>query len=529
MKKLTTILFLTLSFAAFSQRTKENNPPTKTETGQTNTGNPNSSGQINLISPADAKGFEATEINKPILFRWAPVVPRPQGPVIYRLRVWQLMQGQNGTQAMSANQPVVTKDVSNVTQASVTVLTGPCKPPYLCDFIWAVEAISSSDATKSYGRSGAFSFMINEAKSVNAQGDPIHGVDIKLGFETKCDPIHGVDIKLGAIAKNANGDPVHGVDIKLGSAIKVTNANGDPVHGVDVKLGAVTKSVSANGDPVHGVDVKLGVKSASAQGDPIHGVDIKLGFEGKKEDVDQIQNVEIIVTVMATNANGDPAHGVDVKLGVKSVSANGDPVHGVDIKLGSKNLANGDPVHGVDIKLGATQRRDKELDKNQPQSKALDKELDKNQPQSKALDKELDKNQPQSKALDKELDKNQPQSKALDKELDKNQPQSKALDKELDKNQPTAKSMNAKQDLHPVSLPIEKIIYDAAGNIVEIVLKQSTAMPSPKVVVAGSKSISGSAYQPGIPSWGDDPSKNCKTVYCHNPLHSAGCGWLECK
>lgn len=34
-----------------------------------------------------------------------------------RLKVWQLMQGQNGTQAMRSNKPIVTKDVDNITQA----------------------------------------------------------------------------------------------------------------------------------------------------------------------------------------------------------------------------------------------------------------------------------------------------------------------------------------------------------------------------------------------------------------------------
>jgi hypothetical protein len=439
-----------------------------------------------LINPENDKVFTEAELSRPVTFRWTTLVPKPQQPVTYRLKVWQLMQGQSSAEAMRTNQPIVTKDVDNITQTVVNgIYTGPCKPPYLCDFVWAVEVINIDEIAggKTYAASEQYSFKFNVAtdvvaglatadnkgnagntgmsggKNLNANGDPVHGIDIKLGFDSKCDPVHGAAIRLGVIAKNANGDPVHGIDIKPGSMIKVTNANGDPVHGVDIKLGAITKSVSANGDPVHGIDIKLGVKSASANGDPVHGIDIKLGFEGKKEDVDKIQTVEIIATIRATNANGDPVHGIDIKLGVKSVNANGDPVHGVDVKLGVKSVsANGDPVHGIDIKLGAT-------------------------------------------------------AKKQDKELDKMQP----------------KKLQTGNDLHPVSLPIEKIVYDAGGNIIEIVLKKNTAAPSPKVVVAGSNSISGGAYQPGQPSWGDDPYKNCKTVYCHNPLHSTGCGWLECK
>ncbi len=447
MKQILAILFLVISVTAISQRTKENNPG-KTETVPTTTGNPNSSGQINLISPADGKIFEANEISQPILFRWAPVVPRPQTPVTYRLRVWQLMQGQNATQAMSSNQPIVTKEVSNITQASVAMPIGPCKPPYLCDFIWSVEALNSNDkgSGKNYGRSGVFTFKANE-KKLNAknQGDPVHGVDVKLGFETKskCDPILGVDIKLGIIARNSQGDPVHGVDVKLG-AITAKNSNGSSIPGVDVKSGTVTKNLNAQGDPVHGVDVKLGA-IARSQGDPVHGVDVKLGFEGKQADLDQIQSVDLVVTVNATDANGDPAHGVDVKLGAVAKNIKGDPVHGVDVKLGLRNAAQGDPVHGVDVKLGAA-LKDATVD-GPPHS------------------------------------------------------------------------FPEYMKPHAMNLPIEKIVYDAAGNIIEIILRTKEGSPVPKVVVAGSNSISGEE---------NTPKKKCRTVYCHNPLHPPGCGWQEC-
>ncbi|MDP2413574.1 hypothetical protein [Daejeonella sp.] len=88
-----------------------------------------------LLSEADAM--------KAINFRWTPVVPKPHEPVTYRIKVWQLMQGQNGAQAMKANQPIFTKDVDNITQVVINKLvTGPCLPPYLCSFIWNVQALS---------------------------------------------------------------------------------------------------------------------------------------------------------------------------------------------------------------------------------------------------------------------------------------------------------------------------------------------------------------------------------------------------
>ncbi len=96
------------------------------------------------VAPINGKSFSADEASHPITFRWTPIVPKPQ-QVIYRLKVWQLMQGQTGSQAMRTNQPIVTKDVDNITQTTVAgIYTGPCRPPYLCDFIWTVEAIDSN-------------------------------------------------------------------------------------------------------------------------------------------------------------------------------------------------------------------------------------------------------------------------------------------------------------------------------------------------------------------------------------------------
>lgn len=96
-----------------------------------------------LITPENKKTFTEAELQRPVIFRWTPLVPRPKEAVTYKLRVWQLMQGQTGTQAIRTSQPIITKDVDNITQAVVTgILTGPCKPPYLCDFVWNVQAVN---------------------------------------------------------------------------------------------------------------------------------------------------------------------------------------------------------------------------------------------------------------------------------------------------------------------------------------------------------------------------------------------------
>ena len=128
-----------------------------------------------LIVPANENKFPKKDILKPITFRWTPLVPKPRDPVTYRLRVWQLMQGQNGMQAMQANQPIVTKDVDNITQAIVTnILTGPCRPPYLCDFIWSVQALNKEGKPmgRNNGTSEPFVFKIAD-DNINTKIDSV--------------------------------------------------------------------------------------------------------------------------------------------------------------------------------------------------------------------------------------------------------------------------------------------------------------------------------------------------------------------
>jgi hypothetical protein len=117
-----------------------------------------------LVSPNEGKTFTANEISAPVIFRWTPVVPKPQS-VTYRLKVWQLMQGQSGSQAMRSNQPIVTKDVDNITQAVVSgIYTGPCRPPYLCDYVWQVQAVDREDHPigNNEGKSELWAFKVAE-------------------------------------------------------------------------------------------------------------------------------------------------------------------------------------------------------------------------------------------------------------------------------------------------------------------------------------------------------------------------------
>lgn len=116
------------------------------------------------LQPSNNASLTADDVKKPLPFRWTPLVPKPTEPVTYRLRVWQLMQGQNQTQAMNVNQPVIIKDIDNLTQYNVTnLLTGPCKPPYLCDFVWNVQALNKDGKPigSNNGTSEPFGFTVS--------------------------------------------------------------------------------------------------------------------------------------------------------------------------------------------------------------------------------------------------------------------------------------------------------------------------------------------------------------------------------
>lgn len=53
------------------------------------------------------------------------------------------MQGQTPVAAMKNNKPVAERAVTDNTETSISnLLTGPCRPPYLCDFVWNVQALN---------------------------------------------------------------------------------------------------------------------------------------------------------------------------------------------------------------------------------------------------------------------------------------------------------------------------------------------------------------------------------------------------
>ena len=204
------------------------------------------SNSIVLLSPADGKLIAIEDASKSVIFRWTAVSPKPKETVSYRLRVWQLMEGQNAAEAMRVIQPVVTKEITNITQTAIgNLYTGPCKPPYMCDFVWAVEAFTGDDiaAGKPYGTSENYSFKFRVDGQNNIDKESDNSQSARAGDKR-------ID-KSWPTVKNhdANGDPVHSVDVKPG--IKSTGK-------VEKELdkNQPQKNLDANGNPIRPLDVK---------------------------------------------------------------------------------------------------------------------------------------------------------------------------------------------------------------------------------------------------------------------------------
>jgi hypothetical protein len=124
------------------------------------------------ISPANGIVLSEADFKKPLTFRWTPVIPKPQESVTYRLRVWQLMEGQSIGQAIK-QQPILGNDVGQygITQATVIVqLTQPVTYPSL---VWNVQALNrnGNPIGENNGTSEAFVIVINP---VNDQPSVIH-------------------------------------------------------------------------------------------------------------------------------------------------------------------------------------------------------------------------------------------------------------------------------------------------------------------------------------------------------------------
>jgi hypothetical protein len=121
------------------------------------------------IIPTKQKLFTGTAVKAPIVFRWTPLLPKPQTQVIYKLKVWQLMQGQTAAAAIKANVPFYEKEIVGLTQLTVSnVFNTTCELPYLCEFVWNVQAVNKEGIVfgNNNGTSEFFTFSITSSEKI---------------------------------------------------------------------------------------------------------------------------------------------------------------------------------------------------------------------------------------------------------------------------------------------------------------------------------------------------------------------------
>lgn len=116
---------------------------------------------ITLGTPASNAIIALDEAKQTVNFKWSVGPTSPM--VTYRLRVWQLMQGQNGAAAMRDNTPIIDRNTDINSIIVQGMVTGPCNPPYLCDFVWNVTIAErdSNGTIKETVVSNTGSFSVN--------------------------------------------------------------------------------------------------------------------------------------------------------------------------------------------------------------------------------------------------------------------------------------------------------------------------------------------------------------------------------
>ncbi|HMD01111.1 MAG TPA: hypothetical protein VKH37_13200 [Ferruginibacter sp.] len=69
-----------------------------------------------LMMPYNEQILDGQKAQTAIMFRWTPVLPRTTSPVTYRIQVFEVLNYQTPVQAVRANQPLLDRELINVTQ-----------------------------------------------------------------------------------------------------------------------------------------------------------------------------------------------------------------------------------------------------------------------------------------------------------------------------------------------------------------------------------------------------------------------------
>jgi hypothetical protein len=111
------------------------------------------------LAPINGAQLKPEDAKKPLIFRWTPIVPKPQG-VVYKLKVWQLKNEQTATAAIKSNTPIIDKEIKEITQFVKPNLMGDIEMVNnKAALVWNVQAINEQGAV--LGSSEPTNFMVS--------------------------------------------------------------------------------------------------------------------------------------------------------------------------------------------------------------------------------------------------------------------------------------------------------------------------------------------------------------------------------
>jgi hypothetical protein len=106
------------------------------------------------VMPLNEGTIDALAAQTAIIFRWTPLVPRPQTPVTYRIQVFEVQPGQAPMQAFRSNLPLLDKPVTATTQ-----------------YIWQPQiSMEAADTALNNGKGKKFIWTI---QTLDAAGQPV--------------------------------------------------------------------------------------------------------------------------------------------------------------------------------------------------------------------------------------------------------------------------------------------------------------------------------------------------------------------
>ena len=92
----------------------------------------------NNVTPADETSLSATDILKPITFRWSPLVMQNMKMIIYNLLVWEVEEGQTPYEALYNNLPLIDENIRSLT---THIVTPGIIENRTSTYVWRVRAV----------------------------------------------------------------------------------------------------------------------------------------------------------------------------------------------------------------------------------------------------------------------------------------------------------------------------------------------------------------------------------------------------